>query len=112
MSFKGISPGWIASADGSCFASGDHRFEPVGQLHEFELPRLLGTVEGIAHAHLAQFGHRVDIAEKAVEQVKEPLKVIISIACWTPAKDFEQAFALRAYPNNPAARKAIKPQAK
>jgi hypothetical protein len=75
--------------------SGDERFEPVRQFHEFELARLLGTIKGIAHDDLAQFGHRVDVAEHAVEQVEQPLQVVVGIACWTRAKGFEQAFALR-----------------
>lgn len=36
--------------------SGDNGFEPVGQLNEFQLARLVGAVKGIADDDLAQFG--------------------------------------------------------
>jgi hypothetical protein len=38
---------------------------------------------------------RVHIAEQAIEQIQETLRVIMGIACRTRPKGFEQAFALR-----------------
>jgi len=60
---------------------GDQRFEPVGQLHEFELARVFGAIKGVAHHDLAQFSHRVDIAEHTIEHVEQSLQVIVGIAC-------------------------------
>src|SRR6266566_3756202 len=73
----------------------DERFKPIGQLHQFELARVLRAIERVTHDDLAQFGHRVDIAEHAVEQVEQPLQVVVGIACWNRTKGFKQAFALR-----------------
>ena len=68
---------------------------PVCQFHELELSRAFGAIKGVAHHNLAQFCHRVDIAEHTVEQVEEPLQVVVGIACRACAKGFEQPFALR-----------------
>ena len=35
------------------FVSGNKGFEPVGQLDETELARVVGAVKGVAHPHLA-----------------------------------------------------------
>src|SRR5579884_3330536 len=73
--------------------SGDDRLEPVGQFPKFELARLLGAVERVAHHDLAQFSHRLAIAEPRVEQVDELLQPLIGIACRRGAKGFEEAMA-------------------
>ena len=64
-------------------ASGDHRLEPVRQLYELELARVFRVIKRVTHHDLAQFGHGVDITEHAVEQVEEPLQVVVGIACRT-----------------------------
>ena len=71
------------------FVSYDERFKTVSQLDEPELVRVLGAVKGVVSDDLAQFGHRVDVAEHAVKQVEKTLQVVMGIACWTRTKGFE-----------------------
>ncbi len=62
------------------YVSGDKRFKPVGQLHEFELARMFRAIKWVAYDDLTQFSHRVDIAEHAIEQVEQALQVVVGIA--------------------------------
>ncbi len=55
--------------------SGHNGFELVGQLHQFEMARVLRAIKRVTHDDLAQLGFAVDIAEHAVEQVQETLQV-------------------------------------
>jgi len=94
ISIRGTDPPCPTSYGFVLFASGDEGFEPIGQLDEPELARVLRAVKGIAHPHLSQLGGCVDIAEQAVEQVEEALQVVVGIACRIAAKSFEQPLAL------------------
>ena len=91
---KGNSLRYLISGE-RVSVSGDKGFEPVRQLHEFELTWMLRAIKRVAHDDLAQFGFCIDIAEHAIEQIEQPLQIVMSITCWIWPKGLEQASSLR-----------------
>jgi hypothetical protein len=79
-------PAAIAHLRGDVTGSSDKGFEPVRQLHEFELARVFRAIKGITHDDLAQFGEGVDVTELR--------QIVLGVTCRTGTQRFEQAFAL------------------